>query len=190
VEAGTRPFIVPAMGSHGGATAAGQAAILEGLGLTETAIGVPIRSSMEVCRIGKAAGGFVPQTKLFTLPFLFTSRDEAYKILDGPIGTEVAENLLKIGIRSLGWYENGFRHITNNVRPINSLYLVSLTDSKAVLYGLILVMLLFVAPLWRLRLRSLFFRRFSCRLFNSSESTRLTSVKSRQAEICTCDCPG
>ncbi len=109
------------MGSHGGATAAGQAAILEGLGLTETAIGVPIRSSMDVCRIGKAAGGFAPETKLFKLPFLFTSRDEAYKILDGPIGTEMAENLLKIGIRSLGWYENGFRHITNNVRPINSL---------------------------------------------------------------------
>lgn len=66
-------------------------------------------------------GNFVPEVKLFNLPFLFTNRNEAYKIMDGPIGKEIAEKALNIGIRSLGWYENGFRHITNNVRPIKSL---------------------------------------------------------------------
>ena len=43
---GAHPFIVPAMGSHGGATAEGQTAILAHLGVTETACGAPVRSSM------------------------------------------------------------------------------------------------------------------------------------------------
>jgi hypothetical protein len=45
------PFIVPAMGSHGGATAEGQRAILEGYGITEEFVGAPIRSSMEVLEL-------------------------------------------------------------------------------------------------------------------------------------------
>ena len=49
---GARPFIVPAMGSHGGATAEGQKAVLESYGITEEAMGCPILSSMEVKKIG------------------------------------------------------------------------------------------------------------------------------------------
>ncbi len=49
--AGARPFIVPAMGSHGGATAEGQKALLEHLGITERFTGAPIRSSMEVVQV-------------------------------------------------------------------------------------------------------------------------------------------
>jgi hypothetical protein len=45
------PFIVPAMGSHGGATAEGQRQILAGYGITEEAVGAPVRSSMEVVRL-------------------------------------------------------------------------------------------------------------------------------------------
>lgn len=45
---GAKPFIIPAMGSHGGATAAGQEAMLENLGVSAQTIGVPIRASMEV----------------------------------------------------------------------------------------------------------------------------------------------
>lgn len=45
---GARPFIFPAMGSHGGATDQGQIKVLENLGITETAMGCPIHSSMEV----------------------------------------------------------------------------------------------------------------------------------------------
>ncbi|MGA8280268.1 MAG: DctP family TRAP transporter solute-binding subunit, partial [Desulfobacterales bacterium] len=40
------------------------------------------------------------------------------KVLDGPIGTDIAALFNKVGIRSLGWYENGFRNITNSKRPI------------------------------------------------------------------------
>jgi hypothetical protein len=54
---GLEPFVVPAMGSHGGGTAEGQVAVLANLGLTETALGAPIRSSMEVVDYGATADG-------------------------------------------------------------------------------------------------------------------------------------
>jgi len=55
-EHGAKPFLVPAMGSHGGATAEGQAALLAGLGITETSAGAPIRSSMETRVLGVVDG--------------------------------------------------------------------------------------------------------------------------------------
>lgn len=54
---GADPFIVPSMGSHGGATAEGQKEVLENYGITEDAMGVPIVSSMEVEQIGKTESG-------------------------------------------------------------------------------------------------------------------------------------
>ncbi len=56
-DAGASPFIVPAMGSHGGATAEGQVEILESLGVTEESVGAPMRSSMEVVEIGATERG-------------------------------------------------------------------------------------------------------------------------------------
>jgi hypothetical protein len=56
-EMGAEPFIVPAMGSHGGATAEGQVEILESLGVTEEYCGAPIRSSMEVVELGETERG-------------------------------------------------------------------------------------------------------------------------------------
>jgi hypothetical protein len=51
-SAGFKPFIVPAMGSHGGATPEGQSAILAGYGVSEVRLGVPIHAGMEVERLG------------------------------------------------------------------------------------------------------------------------------------------
>jgi hypothetical protein len=56
-NAGAKPFLVPAMGSHGGATAEGQVEILRSLGVTEESVGAPIRSSMEVVEIGETESG-------------------------------------------------------------------------------------------------------------------------------------
>src|SRR5262249_3654815 len=53
-----RPFLVPAMGSHGGGTAEGQRHILESYGITEEYVGAPIRASMEVVSLGTTAEGF------------------------------------------------------------------------------------------------------------------------------------
>jgi hypothetical protein len=55
---GTNPFIVPAMGSHGGATAEGQRAVVESYGVTEDFLGCPIRSSMETVIVCRTAEGF------------------------------------------------------------------------------------------------------------------------------------
>ena len=52
------PFLVAAMGSHGGGTAEGQRQVLEACGITETSAGCPIRSSMETTIVGRAAEGF------------------------------------------------------------------------------------------------------------------------------------
>ncbi len=57
-DMGARPFIVPAMGSHGGATAEGQLELLESYGITEPAMGVPIRSSMETVSLGTTPEGY------------------------------------------------------------------------------------------------------------------------------------
>ena len=54
---GAHPFVVPAMGSHGGATAEGQTALLEKLGVTEETIGCEIRSSMDTVEIGVLDNG-------------------------------------------------------------------------------------------------------------------------------------
>lgn len=54
---GANPFAVPAMGSHGGATAEGQLEVLHSFGITEESIGCPIRSSMETTCIGETAEG-------------------------------------------------------------------------------------------------------------------------------------
>lgn len=55
---GAQPFIFPAMGSHGGGTAEGQCKILEGYGVSEAALGVEIRSSMETVPLGTTPEGF------------------------------------------------------------------------------------------------------------------------------------
>jgi hypothetical protein len=54
---GAKPFIFPAMGSHGGATPEGQREVLEGYGITESYVGCPIRSSMEVVELGRLEDG-------------------------------------------------------------------------------------------------------------------------------------
>ena len=52
-----RPFIIPAMGSHGGATADGQVELLKDLGITESSVGAPIVSNMDVISLGRLDSG-------------------------------------------------------------------------------------------------------------------------------------
>ena len=53
---GARPFVFPAMGSHGGGTADGQLSVLEHYGITEATMGCPIRATMDVVQVGEALG--------------------------------------------------------------------------------------------------------------------------------------
>ena len=64
-------------------------------------------------------GNFVPEVKLFDIPFLFRDYDHARKVMDGPIGQDVLKKMQAKGLIGLAWAENGFRHMTNNKRAIN-----------------------------------------------------------------------
>lgn len=59
-----------------------------------------------------------PLMGVFGLPYIFRSREHVDAVLNGPIGEEVRQRLAKHGVRVIGYYEGGFRQITNNVRPI------------------------------------------------------------------------
>jgi len=56
-ECGGEPFLVPTMGSHGGATAEGQLEVLEGLGITQETVGAPIMATMDVVQLGETSRG-------------------------------------------------------------------------------------------------------------------------------------
>src|SRR5436305_12973781 len=55
-DRGARPFVFPAMGSHGGGTPEGQLSVLAHYGITEAAMGCPIRATMDVVQVGEALG--------------------------------------------------------------------------------------------------------------------------------------
>ncbi len=61
---------------------------------------------------------FVPQTGVFDIPFLFRDLAHARKVLDGKIGQDMLAEFPKRGLVALAWGEQGFRHLTNNVRPV------------------------------------------------------------------------
>jgi hypothetical protein len=64
-----RPFIFPAMGSHGGATAGGQVAVLSQLGVTDSFVQAPIRSSMDVQQMESIRGQPIITKRLFSILF-------------------------------------------------------------------------------------------------------------------------
>ncbi len=56
--------------------------------------------------------------KIVDLPFLFHNRDHIAEVLDGEVGDRLGERLLQYNTKHLAYWENGFRQVTNNVRPI------------------------------------------------------------------------
>jgi TRAP-type transport system periplasmic protein len=62
----------------------------------------------------------VPELAAFGLPFLFPTNQAASRVIDGATGQEIARKLEAVGLISLGWWDNGIRHITNSKRPIRS----------------------------------------------------------------------
>ena len=62
--------------------------------------------------------GFEPKFQVFDLPFVFKSKEAAYKALDGELGDRLSSLLIPLGMRNLAFAENGFRHVSNNKGPI------------------------------------------------------------------------
>lgn len=67
---------------------------------------------------GTVLSGFVEDFMVFDLPFLFKSKEDAFKAFDGELGNKLNAKLEEKGIVNLGYGENGYRHITNNAKPI------------------------------------------------------------------------
>jgi TRAP-type transport system periplasmic protein len=61
---------------------------------------------------------FAPVLITVSLPSLFKDRDTMLKILDGEIGGRINASVARQGLQVLGWWETGFRHVSNNKRPI------------------------------------------------------------------------
>src|SRR5690606_40879792 len=65
-----------------------------------------------------ATVNFVPATGVFDIPFLFRDLDHARSVLDSDIGQKMLAEFSKRGLVGLAWGEQGFRQLTNNVRPV------------------------------------------------------------------------
>lgn len=63
--------------------------------------------------------GQVKEIGFQDVPFLFNNEAEAHAVFDGPVGKALNDKLAEKGVVVLGWWENGFRHITNSKHPVN-----------------------------------------------------------------------
>ena len=63
---------------------------------------------------------FVPDAKILDVPFLFRDKAHARAVLDGPIGQDMLTKFDAKGFKALAWAENGFRHMTNSKRDVNT----------------------------------------------------------------------
>jgi TRAP-type C4-dicarboxylate transport system substrate-binding protein len=63
----------------------------------------------------------VPELGFVDLPFLFAERDQARGAMDGALGRFLAQKIeQRVNYRILGWFENGFRHISNRLHPVHT----------------------------------------------------------------------
>ncbi len=74
-------------------------------------------TQMSICTTGPIEA-FVPEVKALEMPFLFTSYEEADRVLDGPVGHELSSRFEKAGFVALHFLDNGFRNVTNSRHPI------------------------------------------------------------------------
>lgn len=63
---------------------------------------------------------FLPEMAVFELPFLFSTPDEAYAVLDGEVGQELLGKLEDVSLKGLAYAERGFRNLTNSQKPVST----------------------------------------------------------------------
>lgn len=106
---GGQPFVFPAMGSHGGATAEGQREILRGYGVTEETMDCPIRATMEVVQVGETEEGmpvFVDRYAYEADGIILCGRVKAHTAFRGPYES----GILKMSVIGLG-KQHGAEHV-------------------------------------------------------------------------------
>lgn len=118
---GAQPFVIPAMGSHGGSTAQGQRAILAGYGITEEYLQCPILSSMEVKKIGVNEEGqdvYIDKHAAESDGIVIGCRIKPHTAFRGPYESGIMK-MMAIGLgKQYGaevCHEAGFKHMAKNV---------------------------------------------------------------------------
>lgn len=121
-DAGCSPFIIPAMGSHGGATAAGQVKLLEEYGITEATVGAPIYSSMDVVEIGKLPSGlpiYFDKRALSTDLLIPINRIKPHTSFRGQVESGLTK-MLVIGFGkhkgATALHKEGFKHLSTRLK--------------------------------------------------------------------------
>ncbi|MCE3026666.1 TRAP transporter substrate-binding protein [Salinicola sp. DM10] len=85
---------------------------------TELVEGTMIGTNDMVLTSDAVLSNMVPEVGVINLPFLFRDSEHVRHVLDGKIGEELAERVKAQGAVVIGWWENGFRHVTNDKQPI------------------------------------------------------------------------
>ena len=129
---GGSPFLAPAMGSHGGATAEGQREILEGMGVTEESIGAPVISSMETEEIGKTRKGlpvYIDKAALEADAIILLNRVKPHTSFRGVYESGLIK-MLAIGLAKHKGAEaahlSGFDNMAENIIDIGEIALARL----------------------------------------------------------------
>ncbi|MFK7696166.1 lactate racemase domain-containing protein [Paenibacillus sp. HJGM_3] len=139
--AGGEPFIVPCMGSHGGATAEGQRDVLHHLGVTETAMGAPLRSSMEVVKIDELPNGlpvYVDKYASEADAIVVINRVKPHTAFRGPIESGIMK-MIAIGLGKQkgaeACHQLGFKYMAENVPAMARIMI----DKLPIVFGVALV---------------------------------------------------
>jgi hypothetical protein len=112
-ERGARPFVIPAMGSHGGATAEAQAHLIAHYGVTEESMGCPVRAAMETRSLGRTTEGVevrIAETAWQSDGVLLVNRVKPHTDFKGPLESGLAK-ICAIGLGKL----DGAREIHRNL---------------------------------------------------------------------------
>ena len=112
---GVRPFIIPAMGSHGGGTAEGQRLVLEHYGITEASMGVPIRATMETTQVGETPQGipvFLDNYALEADHVVVVNRIKPHTDFDG----DIESGLCKMMAIGLGKHTGAIHYHRANIK--------------------------------------------------------------------------
>ncbi|MCM3267474.1 lactate racemase domain-containing protein [Paenibacillus elgii] len=140
-RAGAHPFIVPCMGSHGGATAEGQKEVLHHLGVTEEAMGVPIRSTMEVVQIDQLPNGlpvYVDKYAYEADAIVVINRVKPHTAFRGKIESGIMK-MISIGLGKQkgaeACHQLGFKYMAENVPAMARIMI----EKLPILFGVALV---------------------------------------------------
>ena len=125
---GLKPYVVPAMGSHGGATAEGQIEVLHGYGITPEAVGVEIRATMEVDQIGTLEGEdageyagqpvYCERNALAADAILLINRIKAHTDFSGEFGISGIGKMSVIGLGKRHGAESVHRYGSRGLRDL------------------------------------------------------------------------